>query len=291
MTEEQVQNTETSETEQQDAVQADKQGFGAVLRQAREACGYTIGDMVGRVRISVKQLRAIESEEVDLLPEPVYVRGFIRAYAKSLGIDSTALVEDYNTRFAPVDTKVAHAISDIGYTNEQVFSERRPSSLWRIIPLVLLVAAVAAGAWAVLNQKMLEEKQEAAVNPAVETTQAASRPVAAEPAKVAPKRPEIPGVKLSPDDASAVSVAEPGEVRLRFQTKSSAWVRVSRIGDDRTVFEQEMPAGSVRVVHAAKPVRVILGSTDGVKVEVNGVDCDYSEFVSSADKTARFRLH
>ena len=291
MTEEQVQNTETPETEQQDAVQADTRGFGTVLRQAREACGYTIGDMVGRVRISVKQLRAIESEEVELLPEPVYVRGFIRAYAKSLGIESAPLVEDYNTRFAPVDTKVVHAISDIGYTNEQVFSERRPSPWWRIIPLVLLIAAVAAGAWAVLNQQLLKEKQEAAVKPSAEATQVATQPATPEPAKVEPKRPEIPGVKMSADDASAVSVAEPGEVRLRFQTKASAWVRVSRIGDDRTVFEQEMPAGAVRVVHAAKPVRVILGSTDGVKVEINGVDCDYSEFVSSADKTARFRLH
>lgn len=290
MTQEQVQNMETPAEEHNAADRSVERGFGTVLREAREACGYSIGDMVGRVRISVKQLRAIESEDVQLLPEPVYVRGFIRAYAKALGVPSDALVEDYNARFAPVTNQVVHAISDIAYSNEQVFAERRPSKWWRVLALLVLVAAVAAGAWAVLHQKMLEEEQAAAVEPAAVQT-AEAKPAAAEPVKVAPRVPEIPGVKISADDASALPAGEPGEVRVRFQTKSSAWVRVSRLGDDRTVFEQEIPAGAVRVVLAPKPVRVIIGSTDGLKVEINGVDCDYSAFVSNADKTARFRLH
>ena len=56
-------------------------GFGAVLRAAREAEGISVGDMAVQCRLAVTQIRALEEERLENLPEPVYVRAFIRGYA------------------------------------------------------------------------------------------------------------------------------------------------------------------------------------------------------------------
>ena len=70
------------------------QGFGAMLRAAREAQGISLGDMAVRSRLSVAQVRALEEEDVAALPEPVYVRAFIRGCAHSLGLDPQATLRE-----------------------------------------------------------------------------------------------------------------------------------------------------------------------------------------------------
>ena len=82
-----------------EAPAAAPQGFGAMLRAAREAQGISLGDMAVRSRLSVAQVRALEEEDVAALPEPVYVRAFIRGCAHSLGLDPQALSEDYMNRY------------------------------------------------------------------------------------------------------------------------------------------------------------------------------------------------
>lgn len=275
-------------------------GFGEILREKREKMGFAVGDMVGRLRISVKQLRAIENETVENLPEPVYVRGFIRAYAKALELDPQPLIDDYNERFAPADAPAAHQIPDVPYSREEVFQDRTPSRWWRYAAIGVSAFAILAGIWALTSQSMKEDQQAAqiqaqgdplAVNPKTAQSGVSRSPalVSARPAE--PEAPKIPGVTVSADDGSSISMNDHAEVRLRFRTAQSCWVRVSRIGDDRTVFEQEIPVGAVRIVRGEKPMRVILGNPSGVGLQINGVEFDFKNFVSSTDGTARFRLH
>ena len=90
--------TTASEAPEAAPAAAAPQGFGAMLRAAREAQGISLGDMAVRSRLSVAQVRALEEEDVSALPEPVYVRAFIRGCAHSLGLDPQALAEDYMNR-------------------------------------------------------------------------------------------------------------------------------------------------------------------------------------------------
>ena len=52
-----------------------------------------------RTKIRPKYLRALEDERFDILPAPTYVRGFLRSYAESLGLDGQPFVDEYNSRF------------------------------------------------------------------------------------------------------------------------------------------------------------------------------------------------
>ena len=61
--------------------------LGSYLRQERERRNTSLESVAQATRISLKNLEALERDESHLLPAPVFVRGFLRAYAAHLGID------------------------------------------------------------------------------------------------------------------------------------------------------------------------------------------------------------
>jgi len=69
--------------------------FGDKFRKAREAKKISLDDVSNVTKISARMLQAIEEEKFDLLPGGVFNKGFIRAYAKHLGINDEEAVTDY----------------------------------------------------------------------------------------------------------------------------------------------------------------------------------------------------
>jgi len=64
--------------------------LGTRLRQQREARGLTIEDAERDTRISRRYLQALEAEQFEVIPAPVYARGFLRSYSQYLGLDPQA---------------------------------------------------------------------------------------------------------------------------------------------------------------------------------------------------------
>jgi cytoskeleton protein RodZ len=73
-------------------------GFGYTLAQARVRAGLSIEQAAARIRLHPKQLQAIENEDLQLLPAAAYVNGFVRNYAREIGIDPTPLIDDLNSK-------------------------------------------------------------------------------------------------------------------------------------------------------------------------------------------------
>ncbi len=69
--------------------------FGDKFRKAREKKDISLDDVSNVTKISARMLRAIEEEHFDQLPGGVFNKGFIRAYAKHLGLDAEEAVTDY----------------------------------------------------------------------------------------------------------------------------------------------------------------------------------------------------
>lgn len=72
-----------------------EKGVGTILRTARERRQIELSEVEATTRIRQRYLRAIENEEWDVLPGPVYARGFVRTYASFLGLDGERLAADY----------------------------------------------------------------------------------------------------------------------------------------------------------------------------------------------------
>src|SRR5688500_19964285 len=68
-------------------------GIGEALRSTRERRGLSIDDVARDTRISPRFLEALEAEQFDELPAPVYVRGFLRSYASYLKIEAQPLLD------------------------------------------------------------------------------------------------------------------------------------------------------------------------------------------------------
>src|SRR2546430_17233340 len=85
--------------------------IGSTLREARIRARIDMSEVETRTKIRAKYLRAIENEEWDLLPGPVYAKSFLRTYADFLGLDSRMLVDEYRRRYEhPAD----HDLRPIG---------------------------------------------------------------------------------------------------------------------------------------------------------------------------------
>lgn len=65
---------------------------GAQLAAQREAKGWTVEHAAGQLKFATRQVLALEADNYSALPGPVTVRGFVRAYAKLLGLDPNVLV-------------------------------------------------------------------------------------------------------------------------------------------------------------------------------------------------------
>ncbi|HUM69912.1 MAG TPA: helix-turn-helix domain-containing protein [Chloroflexota bacterium] len=69
--------------------------LGHILREARETKGLTLQEVQAETRISSRYLEALENGDYDRLPTPVHVRGFLRNYARFLGLDPQPLLDRY----------------------------------------------------------------------------------------------------------------------------------------------------------------------------------------------------
>jgi cytoskeleton protein RodZ len=69
--------------------------IGEVLQSTRSRLGLDILAVERETKIRAKYLRALENEQWDVLPGPTYVKGFLRTYARYLGLDADALVDEY----------------------------------------------------------------------------------------------------------------------------------------------------------------------------------------------------
>jgi cytoskeleton protein RodZ len=95
-----------------------------------------ISEVESRTKIRAKYLRAIENEEWDLLPGPVYVKSFLRTYSDFLGLDSRVLLDEFKRRYERPSDPEPRPIAPLGRERERAASGPLMPS-WALIGLVL----------------------------------------------------------------------------------------------------------------------------------------------------------
>jgi len=118
--------------------------IGTTLREARIRARIDISEVEARTKIRAKYLRAIENEEWDLLPGPVYVKSFLRTYGEFLGLDSRQLVDEFKRRYERPSDQDLRPISSLGRERERRERRRRRLRLGPLGAVVLVLAAVVA---------------------------------------------------------------------------------------------------------------------------------------------------
>lgn len=123
-----------------EVVAATRTNPGETLRQARESKNWSLPDVALRLNLTTTSLGYVESGDFDKLPGHTFARGYIRAYAKLMGLDQTALVSQFD-QYTGTDGKGSD-VHALGRIEEPV---RLSHNILRIVSLLLLVALIGGG--------------------------------------------------------------------------------------------------------------------------------------------------
>nr|WP_169130770.1 RodZ domain-containing protein [Aromatoleum evansii] len=88
--------------------------MGAQLRQLREARGETASDVAHSLKLTSRQIEAMEAGRLDLLPGAAFARGFLRNYARYLGVDPAIVLAAFESDVAPQAVELAPVSNAIG---------------------------------------------------------------------------------------------------------------------------------------------------------------------------------
>jgi len=116
---------------------------GERLRQVRVSQKREIHDVSRELNIPLHILVALEADDYAALPQPAFVRGYLRSYAKFLGIDANALVARFGEIYA-ADTgrTTAQTLHDSPLKPLAKISSRQQKRSWRWLRWLLLVLVV-----------------------------------------------------------------------------------------------------------------------------------------------------
>jgi len=258
--------------------------FGERLRREREMRGVTLDEISSSTKIARRHLEALESENFDSLPGGVFNRGFVRAYARFLGIDEEQAVADYVAASGELSQAEPAFPLEIPPESKAKLNPRR-SSLPLLLALLALVIVLAIF-WS-RNKRQPEANENAVSNPATTpVTTPASAPVspqspveAAAPAQAAPTVAPVSAVTTgTPEETlptqtpSQTPTQTPSSERtfsVIIEAKEEAWI--TAYADGQTVVSgKTLRAGEHEIVRAGRRITLVTGNAGGIEVSFNG---------------------
>lgn len=123
-----------------EVVAANRVNPGETLRQARESNGWSLAEVALKLNLTVNSLSNLEAGAFDKLPGHTFARGYIRAYAKLLGMDQAVLVQQFD-QSTGTDSQGSN-VHSLGRIEEPV---RVSHTILRIVSLLLLIAVIGGG--------------------------------------------------------------------------------------------------------------------------------------------------
>src|SRR6266850_122800 len=142
--------------------------FGDRLKKEREQKGITLDDIALTTKIGTRLLRALEEEKFDQLPGGIFNKGFVRAYARHVGIDEDQAIADYMTAVGAVELKVTPhpqgavpserlpepvPTSRIHVVHEDREHEPAAAVPWGLLAIALLLIALAFASWSYYHRE------------------------------------------------------------------------------------------------------------------------------------------
>ncbi|BAN35621.1 XRE family transcriptional regulator [Sulfuricella denitrificans skB26] len=268
---------------------------GKMLAESRERLGLSVAEVSRQLRLSPRQIEALETDDHASLPGETFLRGFLRNYAKLLQIDPEALLalcqpEPLQAQSIEVPTS---RIEFGGKRRLMPFGDHsgKPWSKYAAIIGVVVLAL----SWGVYELFLVQSSsQNTPVKSAGETTMVLSLPQAVAPVQTAPvtnqavetvpaTAPETATVAVAPATAeapvsSAPSPAEVGGQRLQFVFDGDAWVEVKDKGG-KVIFYQLNSKGSQQLVRGNPPFSLVIGNAAHVRLTYNDKPIDLAPHI------------
>lgn len=271
-----------------------KPPVGERLRVAREARAMDIDAVASALKLSKRQIEALEAGDWEKLPGHTFIRGFVRNYARVVQLDVESLLADLDAP-PPKAPRL-----DLPNGTATVMPQRGQAQKrdYAAVLAGLVLVAIAVVAYFVVPQDLWLSKTTAPVPTTKEAAESVPLfPPGATPASVAAGDPAgaagVSSVQLPAADGSGSPadgrptvqpvVAAPGK-GLRFTFTQPSWVEV-RDRSGQIIFSQLNPAGSDKEIDGQPPFSLVVGNAGHVTVQYQGRTIDLQP--RSKDDVAR----
>lgn len=272
--------------------------FGERLKRERELRGIKLEEIAESTKIGKRNLVALEEEEFSQLPGGIFNKGFVRAYAKFLGLDEEQAVNDFLAASAnsdqpaalqPLASPLASMVKPAVIPSDDAV--RRKDLRWA---LAAILALLALGLWLFANHGGFErlrqrfrgassvtEVNAAASDAAAPPTSASAAPNSASPAAVAKtavaktvdsslatREAAARGASPAKTASQSLKLATADTVLLRIHATEDSWISVKT--DGVPVADSLMRSGQTRQFQAAKELALRTGNAGALELWLNG---------------------
>ena len=284
--------------------------FGARLKREREQRGISIDDVALSTKIGTRFLRAMEEEKFDQLPGGIFNRGFVRAYARRVGIDEEQAVADYLEATGETiptgqpEPSVPPQAPSLPESKEEKQSSHQHSKQkqssgntaegipWGVMAMVLLAVALGMSVWSYFTRQVETAKGGVVTAPSTQSARrnspareasrdSSTRQPASSENSLAADHPNISAARTSGAPAGS---ANSGNVAVNATTQPSQpatgtfTVQItaredswsSIAADGKSIFEGTLIAPAEKFVPAQKQVVIRAGNIGGLEFSFNG---------------------
>ena len=281
-------------------------GVGQQLRSARLAKGLTADDVAKALKLSLRQVEALEADDWPSLPCTTIIRGFVRNYARLLGLDAGLLMAALDQLTMPQGPELEMSVGTPVNIPQEGKVDRRDFA--RVVS-GLLVLGLAVAAYFFFPQELwlstlsalkpASQSAEVAVEkPLVAEPPAVASPEASKPPEVAVALPATALLPVTPSSAApapaSTAVVAPATTSattsanvLKFSFAQPSWVEV-RDRSGQVIFSKKNEAGTEREVEGQPPFALVIGNSAHVTLQYKGKTIELSK--RSRDDVARLTL-
>jgi cytoskeletal protein RodZ len=243
-------------------VSTESSSFGDWLRRQRELREISLRDIAERTKISLRYLEAMEADRFDLLPAPLFAKGFLREYARYVGLSPDDVVNHYLSVHHPEeladpkdDTKVRSRPKPVDPGQTPV---RRNWSWGLLLALAGLILLVLVALAAYFAERRHEEPANVGQAP----------PMSAPPQLAAPA-PDQLAVPAATSARSSTPPPPSAPIQVSLDFSKDCWVEAVIDGGKRRFSELRVQGESLPL-EAEKSLVLKLGNAGAVDVQVNG---------------------
>jgi cytoskeleton protein RodZ len=226
--------------------------FGARLKREREQRGVTLDDIALSTKIGKRFLSALEEEHFEQLPGGIFSKGFVRAYARHLGIDEEQAVADYLSATTPSSPEQTSQTpqNDLPVELAQQLEDResdRPVRVPRgLFAGLLLIVALGFALWGFYSRAARKQNQSVG------------------PIQTAP----VPGGALTNTNSQSQPDASAAAFIVVIKAREDSWVSIT--ADGKQLSEQILVAPAEKSVEARNEIVIKAGSIGALEFSFNG---------------------
>ena len=260
--------------------------FGEKLKKEREKRAVTLEQISVSTKIGTRMLQALEENKFNQLPGGIFNRGFVRAYARCVGMDEDQAVADYLEASGEAPPARIEAAAEPERSAPEPAPDTSSRDLpWGLFAAILLLVALVLSIW---SYRKREHRPPSGPSSSVPVSTQAPSPSSGVPSQAA-----IAGFSNLPADSQAVppiqaktaakekktaprlapasdaaSPAQPGEFTVLIQAREDSWLSITV--DGKVLPSDMLPAGDQRSVNGRKQVVIRAGNTGAVDFIFNG---------------------